>query len=61
MESRLLSHSAAGSSTAREALAGPAPFTPNVRPVFSSSRRNVAQLHIIARANAPAKVHSNGA
>ena len=60
MESRLLSHSTAGPSTARDVLAGPAPYRPNARPLYGSRKTRQVQLQIIARATAPAKIHSNG-
>ena len=61
MESRLLSHSAAGPSCAREALVGPATLRANAKPLCRSINNRNALLHIVARATAPSNVRSNGA
>ena len=61
MDSRLVSHSTAGTSGARNALAGHSHVCAIAKP--SRSRRNgrCVQLHVSARASAPERLQTNGA
>jgi len=60
MESRILSHSTAGPSNAREAFIGPVSFRPNVKLLRTVSKSRSVQLHVSARATAPAELNRNG-